>query len=153
MKSLIKIGIAALVLFLYSCNGGQSLADQNNTATPDNPKGDPNAPKPEMTFEEEDKTLSPIEEGEEVTILYNYTNTGKAPLIISGTRGSCGCTSTEHSPKKPLNPGEKGFIRAVFNSSGKPKNNTKTITVTSNDPQGDIVLKFNVYVNPKYQTN
>jgi hypothetical protein len=107
---------------------------------------------PEMTFEEDDITLTPIEEGEEVTILYNYTNTGKAPLIISGTRGSCGCTSTEHSPQKPLNPGEKGFIRAVFDSNGKPKNNTKTITVTSNDPQGDVVLKFNVYVNPKYKS-
>jgi len=152
MKTVLNILLVSLVLVLYSCNGGKSLADQNNTATPSNPTGDPNAPMPELTFEEMEKTLTPIEEGEEVTILYNYTNTGKAPLIISGTRGSCGCTSTEHSPKQPLNPGEKGYIRAVFNSSGKPKNNTKTITISSNDPQGDIVLKFNVYVNQKYQT-
>lgn len=148
MKHIFNLFIIAIVF--SACNNNASLADQNNTATPDNLIGDPNAPMPEMTYEKEEITLTPIEEGEEVTILYNYTNTGKSDLIISGTKGSCGCTSTEHSPKRPLKPGEKGYIRAIFNSSGKPKNNTKTITVTSNDPGGAKVLKFNVYVNPQY---
>lgn len=150
-RTLINICFLGLIIAFASCNGGNALTDDNNTATADNPLGDPNAPKAEITFEQDELTLNPIEEGEEVTLLYNFTNTGKGALIITGTRGSCGCTSTEHNPKEPIQPGEKGFVRAVFNSQGKPKNNTKTITVSSNDPSGDKVLTFNVYVNPQYQ--
>lgn len=136
---------------LVACNNNEAVTDQSNTATIENPAGDPNVPKPEMTFEAEEITLDPITEGEEVTIIYNFTNTGKADLVLTGARGSCGCTSTEYSPKEPLKPGEKGYIRAVFNSSGKPNKNTKTITVSSNAPEREKVLTFNVYVTPKYK--
>ena len=139
------------VSILFACNSNEVITDVNNTATPENPTGDPNSPKPAMTFEADEITLDPINEDEEVTLLYNFTNTGKAPLVITGTRGSCGCTSTEYSPKEPIQPGEKGYIRAVFNSSGKPNQNTKTVTVSSNDPNGEKVLTFNVFVNPKYK--
>lgn len=138
-------------LIIVACNDSNTVTDSSNTATPENPAGDPNAPMPEMTFEAEEITLDPIDEDEEVTILYNFTNTGKADLVITGARGSCGCTSTEYSPKAPIKPGEKGYIRAVFNSSGKPNKNTKTVTVSSNDPNGERVLTFNVFVNPKYK--
>jgi hypothetical protein len=47
-------------------------------------------------------------------------------------------------------PGEKGFIKAVFDSQGRPGSNHKTISVDANtQPEGSFQLAFTVNVNPK----
>jgi len=141
--------ISILSAILMSCSNEKPLTDANN-ATADSPKGNTeNAAI--IEFDEIEKKLPNIQEGEQVTILYNYTNAGKSPLIVTKAEGSCGCTSVTFSPNRPLDPGEKGFIRAIFNSSGKPKNQTKLITVYSNDPKEKKILNFTVYVEPQYK--
>jgi|GEM_PF-296824 len=149
MKTIYLASIATIIMTL-GCNSAAPLTD-TNSASAENPKGNPDGLNASISFDEMEKTLQPINEGEQLTILFNYTNSGKAPLIITKAQGSCGCTSTEFLPKEPLQPGEKGIIRAIFNSAGKPQNNTKTITVSSNDPDGDKVLTFNVFVEPTPQ--
>ena len=149
MKKLYFIGFSLLAV-LYSCKN-ENVLTESNSATAEHPKGDPNAPAAAITFDEEEKTMPEINEGEQLTIMFSFTNTGKAPLIVTQAKGSCGCTSTDYEPKDQIAPGEKGTIRAIFDSSGKPKNNTKTITVSSNDPSGDKTLTFHVFVNPTAQ--
>ncbi len=62
------------------------------------------------------------------------TNNGKTPLIIRKVKASCGCTAT--SPEKTnLAPGESTNIKTSFNTAGRKGNQTKTITVITNDPK------------------
>ncbi len=80
-----------------------------------------------------------VKEGEKVTHVYNFTNTGKAPLILSNVSASCGCTTPEYS-KHPINPGEKGSVTVVFDSRNQVGMQQKIITVMSNaDPSRTIL--------------
>ena len=72
-----------------------------------------------------------VTDGEKVEYSYRFKNTGKNPLIISDAVASCGCTVPE-KPDAPIQPGEIGYLKVVFNSSGKVGEVHKQITVTSN---------------------
>ena len=72
-----------------------------------------------------------VTDGEKVEYSFRFRNTGKNPLIVTDTHTSCGCTVSE-KPEQPVKPGETGFIKVVFNSSGKVGDVQKSITVTSN---------------------
>ncbi len=91
--------------------------------------------KSEMTFEESTFDFGKIMDGDKVEHVFEFVNTGKAPLIISNAKGSCGCTVPVW-PKEPIPPGEKGEIKVVYNSKGKGKvggkNENKTVTITAN---------------------
>jgi len=69
-----------------------------------------------------------------VSVEFEFTNTGKVPLILQNVQTSCGCTSPEWT-KEPVVPGQYGRIKVTFNPKNRPGPFTKTITVTSNaDP-------------------
>jgi len=72
-----------------------------------------------------------VTDGERVEYNYRFKNTGKHPLVILSATASCGCTVPE-KPDEPINPGETGFLKVVFNSKGRVGEAHKTITVTSN---------------------
>ncbi len=75
--------------------------------------------------------FAPVTDGEKVEFSYRFKNTGTNPLIIFDASASCGCTVPE-KPEQPIMPGETGFIKVVFNSSGKKGYNEKIINVTAN---------------------
>jgi hypothetical protein len=52
---------------------------------------------------------------------------------------SCGCTTTMLSDKI-VKPGQTGKIKTTFNSSGRVGNQSKTITVITNDPKNPRVI-------------
>lgn len=96
---------------------------------------------PIIKFEKEVYEFGKITEGEKVHFDFIFTNTGKTPLIITGTTTTCGCTIPE-PPTEPINPGKQGVIKVVFNSKGKIGLNDKVITVYSNTnpPQSMVHL-------------
>lgn len=75
--------------------------------------------------------FAPVTEGEKVAFSYRFKNTGTNPLVIFDASASCGCTVPE-KPEQPILPGQTGFIKVVFNSSGKKGHNEKIINITSN---------------------
>jgi hypothetical protein len=88
-----------------------------------------------------------IDEGQSVEVIYEFTNAGKRPLVIKSVNASCGCTVPE-KPNEPIMPGKKGFIKAVFDSKGRPGKNHKTLSVVANtEPSESHVLAFDVNVN------
>ncbi len=89
-----------------------------------------------------------ISEGEKVEFSYRFKNTGSTALMIFNASASCGCTVPE-KPEKPILPGEEGFIKVVFNSSGKAGSNSKDITVNANTSPAFPVLKLTGQVKPK----
>jgi hypothetical protein len=76
-----------------------------------------------------------IKEGAEVAHTFTLKNTGKAPLIISEVRASCGCTQPEFS-KNPVLPGKTSDIKVTFKSEGQVGKQQKIITIHSNASNG-----------------
>ncbi|WP_462252765.1 DUF1573 domain-containing protein [Ferruginibacter sp.] len=72
-----------------------------------------------------------VADGEKVAFSFRFKNAGTNPLVIFDASATCGCTIPE-KPEQPILPGETGFIKVVFNSSGKKGHNEKVINVTSN---------------------
>jgi hypothetical protein len=73
---------------------------------------------------------------------FQFTNTGKVPLILNDVKASCGCTTPEWT-KEPVLPGKSGSIRVTFNPKNRPGSFSKTIQVNSNSdlPLVTLVIK------------
>jgi len=82
--------------------------------------------------------LGEVKKGNSVSSTFEFTNIGNEPLIITEATGSCGCTSVEYS-QQPIKPGEKGFVKATFNSAAVGVFQ-KSITVTSNTASKTVQL-------------
>jgi hypothetical protein len=86
--------------------------------------------KPEFKFNEEKHDFGKIAKGKPVTTIFEYTNVGVEPLILTEVRPTCGCTIADYT-KTPVKKGEKGNISITYNAAvASPF--SKTIVVTSN---------------------
>ncbi|MGE5382409.1 MAG: DUF1573 domain-containing protein [Omnitrophica WOR_2 bacterium] len=83
---------------------------------------------------------------------FEFTNTGKEPLILSSVKSSCGCTVPSW-PREPIMPGKKETIKVKYDSMRIGPIN-KTITVMSNAKTSPVVLKItgNVVKQPTDNT-
>jgi len=86
--------------------------------------------KAEFKFNEEKHDFGKIPQGTPVTTVFEYTNIGKEPLILSDVKPTCGCTIADFT-KTPVKNGEKGMIKITYNAAAVMPFN-KTIVVTSN---------------------
>lgn len=98
----------------------------------------PNAPV--MKFESEVVDYGTIEQGADGVREFKFTNTGKEPLIISNSRGSCGCTVPTW-PKEPIKPGESSVIKVKYDTKRLGAIN-KSVTITSNAVEGTKVIRI-----------
>ncbi|MCC5944801.1 MAG: DUF1573 domain-containing protein [Bernardetiaceae bacterium] len=98
-----------------------------------------------MEIEEKEFEFGKIKEGESVSHVFKFTNTGEAPLTITNTHTTCGCTVPAYS-KDPVMPGEQGEVSVKFDSKGKVGTQRKTVTVNANIEGGSqtFVLKGEV---------
>ena len=103
---------------------------------------------PVFRFDKESHDFGDMKEGEVGTTDFTFTNEGEVPLIISSAQGSCGCTVPEYS-NAPIAPGEECTITVRFNSTGKPGNQTKTVTLSANTVPNTKVLTITAKVEPK----
>ena len=81
-----------------------------------------------------------IEKGANGVRVFEFTNTGNAPLIISNVKSTCGCTVPK-KPKGPIMPGETGEISVKYDTN-RVNPIRKTITVTSNADTPTVALKI-----------
>lgn len=96
------------------------------------------AQEPVMTFEKTVHDFGKIKKGKPVSVEFVFTNTGKAPLILSEPRSNCGCTVPSY-PKEPIMPGQKSKIVVTYDAEAEG-NFTKQVTVFSNAENSPIVL-------------
>ena len=169
MKNALRITMlfAAVVLLSTSCRDKEAekriaqLESRINelegkdgtTATPVQPTATPAAeekpdgPLPAFAFENTDHDFGTINEGDVVEYSFKFKNTGDAPLIIQSAQPSCGCTVPDWT-KEPIPVGGEGYVKAKFDSKGKPNIQNKTITVTANTWPKQTMLKFKAMVSP-----
>lgn len=102
---------------------------------------------PVLEFNKTVHDFGNINEGEKVTTEFILKNTGDADLIIISAVGSCGCTVPE-PPKEPIKPGESAPIKVSFDSTGKPGQQEKSVTITTNTANGKEICKIMANVTP-----
>ncbi|WP_159022736.1 DUF1573 domain-containing protein [Formosa sp. L2A11] len=81
-----------------------------------------------------------IEKGADGVRVFEFTNTGDAPLIVSKVTSSCGCTVPK-KPDAPIMPGETGEISVKYDTN-RVMPIRKTITVMSNAETPTVALKI-----------
>jgi len=77
-------------------------------------------------------------------------NIGDAPLIITRTKGSCGCT-VPTKPTEPILPGKTAVMKVKYDTKRANQAFSKSITVTSNavnSPTKVVKIKGKVLANP-----
>lgn len=104
------------------------------------------AQKAVITFAEKEYDFGQVnEQSGKATHVFEFTNTGNAPLVVQYVQASCGCTTPEWT-KEPIAPGKKGVISVSYNPLGRPGPFTKPVTVRSNasNEQEVLYIKGNV---------
>jgi len=151
--------LIAVLLIVSACgqpkeklpSGEEKLSPDivTNTATASEQAASPETKTPpEFTFETSNHHFGEIEEGEKVSYVFKFTNTGGSDLVIASAQGSCGCTVPEY-PKEPVKPNQKGEIKVTFDSSGKPGMQSKTVTLVANSVPATKVLTISAEVKQK----
>ena len=143
--------IAELESRLAELEGKKTVGPSVTPATQPVTEEKPAGPLPKFEFKTVDHDFGTITEGEVVEHTYTFKNTGEAPLIIQGAQGSCGCTASDWT-KTPIPVGGTGYVKAKFDSNGKPNIQNKTVTVTANTYPKQTVLRFKAMVTPKANT-
>jgi 3-oxoacyl-ACP reductase-like protein len=88
-----------------------------------------------------------IKKGDKVQHVYEVTNTGSNPLVISEVKPGCGCTVPDFT-KDPIMPGKKGKITLHFDSSNFDGNVSKFADVFANVEKMPVKLTFTANIQP-----
>ena len=140
--------VAGAMLFMASCS--ESAADKIKPAD-ERTEIEAQVNNQELAafeWEKEFHDFGNITEGEKVSTVFKFENTGDSPLIISNARGSCGCTVPDY-PRKPIAPGATGEIKVSFDSSNRAGKQDKTVTIDANTVPRSTILKITSNVMPK----
>lgn len=93
-----------------------------------------------IEFKSETVDYGVIEKGSDGVRVFEFTNTGTAPLIISKVSSSCGCTIPK-KPEEAILPGKTGEIQVKYDTK-RVGPIRKAITVISNADTPTKVLKI-----------
>ena len=98
-----------------------------------------------IEFKAETIDYGEITKGSDGLRIFEFTNTGDQPLIISEVKSSCGCTVPK-KPKGPVAPGESSTIEVKYDTK-RVGPIRKTITVYSNAEEPIKSLKIKGKIN------
>ncbi|WP_421808897.1 DUF1573 domain-containing protein [Flagellimonas sp.] len=93
-----------------------------------------------IKFKSETIDYGEIAKGSDGIRVFEFTNTGSVPLVISNVRSSCGCTIPK-KPEDPILPGKTGQIQVKYDTN-RVGPIRKAITVTSNADTPTKILKI-----------
>ncbi len=110
--------------------GDQNKKELNNSVIAPKSKGTVplSEPKIELTFDKKIAELGTVRKGDKKEMSFQFTNTGNQPIEIELVT-SCECTTLEYPQYKVFKPGEKGVIKAIFNSAEKEIGETTDVEV------------------------
>lgn len=133
-----------LVALMASCNNSttkQSSTSEDPSVVPTTEVAADTANKGKLEFSEKAFDFGTVKEGDVVEHTFKFTNTGKAPIILSQVSASCGCTTPNYT-KDPVLPGKEGEIKVSFNSAGQVGKQQKIVTVLSNAENNVLTVQI-----------
>lgn len=158
MKKTFLIGAMAAIA-LSSCKKNEQAGPLAVEETPTVPapavrsqeemiKNAQNKPLTNVAISENHFDFGKIKKGDKVQHVYEITNTGSNPLVISEVVPGCGCTAPSFT-KEPILPGKTGQITLSFDSSSFDGVVGKEASVYANVEKSPIVLTFSANIQPK----
>ena len=158
MKNLIKVIPLIAVLSLTSCKKDQKadqliVEEQQAVEAPvvqtqdELVKEAQSKPLTTLALSEANFDFGKLKKGDHVEHIYEVTNTGTNPLIISQVKPGCGCTVPDYT-KDPILPGQKGKITLKFDSTNFDGLVNKQAEVYANVEKAPIVLTFSADIQP-----
>lgn len=158
MKKIIGLSLFA-VLAVISCKKNESVeqskVDSTQIAAQQAPVSETSIidetkkqPETSLALSEPSFDFGKIKKGDVVEHIYEVTNTGKNPLIISSVQPTCGCTVPDFT-KDPILPGQKGKITLKFNSANFDGVVHKAAQVYANVAKNPIELTFTADIQSK----
>ena len=132
--------VSLLCIMLFSCNNfAQDLDSTNELGV--------------FHFEEEVIDYGSIAQNDNGVRTFKFTNRGRAPIVISKVKTTCGCTVPTY-PRQAILPGETGTIDIKY-ATNRVGTFSKSITVISNADNGQkkLRIKGNVIAKPKASVN
>ena len=121
-KAILGLSALCMVAFTSCKKDAVSKVSADNVAQAEQREvANANVDFPVMAFDRTEHDFGEIENGTPVETVFTYTNNGKAPLVITDIKSTCGCTVPQDWSKDPLAPGESGQFTVKFNGKGKNK--------------------------------
>lgn len=99
-----------------------------------------NANEGVFQFEEEVIDYGTIQQGDNGERIFTFTNRGRAPIVITNVKSSCGCTVPTVS-KEPIMPGASSEIKVKYDTK-RIGVFSKNITIQSNASEGTKIIKI-----------
>ncbi|HKL38214.1 MAG TPA: DUF1573 domain-containing protein [Bacteroidales bacterium] len=139
MKRTLVLFAIVWTLVLTGCGKKDQGQDNSQSQSGGAPAG--------IKFEQVYYDFGSLRQGERVSYIFEFRNTGGSPLLIKEAIASCGCTVPQYD-KEPIAPGEEGSVEVIFDSSGRRGNQYKSVIIRTNTPRGDVrlTIKANVIV-------
>ncbi len=147
MRKVYLFLVSAMLISFVSCKKEENAADKIKAENVEKASERDQAAQnyPVMSFAKTEHDFGTIKKGTNVEEVFEFTNTGNAPLIITNAASSCGCTVPEYPKNTPIAPGETSSLLVKFNGSGQNQV-TKTVTVTANTEKGTENLTIKAFV-------
>lgn len=98
------------------------------------------AQQAKITFKNDTVDYGTIAKGSDGVRVFEFTNTGDAPLIVTNVKSSCGCTIPK-KPEGPIAPGETSSIEVKYDTN-RVGPIRRSITVMSNASEPMVALKI-----------
>lgn len=136
------------LLILISCNNSATSKVKKENVDQAESRQTTESNLPVMSFDKTEHDFGTINEGDVVETTFVFTNTGNSDLTILNAQGSCGCTVPEYPKDTPIAPGTSSEIKVKFDSSNKPGNQVKTVTLTTNTERGRDIIRIKSVVTP-----
>ncbi|WP_299178169.1 DUF1573 domain-containing protein [uncultured Chryseobacterium sp.] len=130
---------------LLEVDSSQYKTDSTGVETASVPQS--NQPLTTVALSESNFDFGNIKKGDKVEHVYEITNTGDNPLVISEVKPGCGCTAPDFT-KEPILPGKKGKVTLHFDSSSFDGNVQKYADVFANVEKSPIKLTFTANIQP-----
>lgn len=153
MKKILFVTVALVTFTFTSCkkeNASAKVKAENIEAAAER-DAEIDKGVPVIEWDKTEHDFGTLDHGDKVETVFTFTNVGEGDLIITGARGSCGCTVPVW-PKNAIKPGESAEIKVVFNSTGKKNKTTNTVTLTTNTEKGNEIVRIKAFVNPKKES-
>lgn len=106
----------------------------------------------DLTWDDKSIQLSAASDTREAAAAFMFKNTGESPITVLSTKTSCGCTTATLS-RTTFEPGESGQIDVAFAFGERTGRQSKTIVVTTDDPDSPTTtLRLRVDIPVLWET-
>jgi len=95
---------------------------------------------PVVKWSKESFDFGKIKQNKPVTVEFEVTNVGNAPLLLVKVEPACNCTTSDYT-KSPIMPGQKGIVKVSFDAKNLG-NFSKSVNVTTNAKESLTIIKF-----------